>query len=56
MAVSAELIRNQVFRLTIDGGKYLGIRVSSHRRNIAEQIQHPGDRYGWSVVGDRVDR
>lgn len=55
MAVSAELIRSQIFRLTIDGEKHLGIRVSSHRRNIAERIP-PGDRYGWSVVGDRADR
>jgi hypothetical protein len=55
MAVSAELIGSQIFQLTIDGEKYLGIRVSSYRRNISERIP-PGDRYGWSVVGDRADR
>ena len=55
MAVAAERIRSQIFRLTIDGEKYLGIRVSSYRRNISERIP-PGDRYGWSVVGDRADR
>ena len=56
MAVSAELlIGNRIYRLTIDGEKHLGIRVSSHRRNIAEQRQHPGDRRGWLVVGDRVE-
>lgn len=55
MAVSAELIGNQIYRLTVDGEKYLGFRVSSHKRNIAEQIQRSRSRPGWVVAGDRVE-
>ncbi|HUZ17357.1 MAG TPA: hypothetical protein VMV68_03145 [Spirochaetia bacterium] len=55
MEVSTELIGGQIYRMTIDGEKYLGIRVSSHKRNIAEQMQNPDTRRGCSAVAGRVE-
>ncbi len=55
MAVTTEIIGNQVYRLTIDGKDYLGIQVPAYPRSIAGQTQDSRKERGWLVVGSRAE-